>query len=228
MICLNVAKALEAEGKTGNVVILDGSPLSNQKFAEYFVPADKSEDFMKNEILKGFVHSSQPQLAGKLIENFLTSSSFDENHQNISNTKPFDELFKTKFPKTLVETLVNRLIMMSNVDLDSFPLLESTDVTLITSEDLFASELPLDFGLSRYFSKDIKVLKGKGHLNLLGDAQLLRLLRRFHEKRTSLNRIDCSSYKSGENAMKSNTNYQEQNLKNSTSDTNLSQRCCCS
>ncbi|XP_070505891.1 fatty acid synthase-like [Chironomus tepperi] len=179
ILALKIAKLLEDNGKTGQIIQLDGSPAYSHGVAQETINDEHYTD-IRNYIammLFKFYQRHVDQSASKAafenhscwIDRLKGLISLAENSISISH-----EDMITK----ISSAYMNRLNIAVNIQKEQFAVLESTNISLIKASKSSVNELPNDYGLSQFTTKDVDVRLATGnHVTILQNLELPRMIK---------------------------------------------------
>jgi hypothetical protein len=174
---LHIAKALERAGKSGNVLAIDGSPLMHKIFRDEIASAAGPGDTLQDAVLMSLIHVEYPDNQIEIAKTALQGVTWDEKLESFVKFSNTDKLSKKKYSKSLIQGLTNRMLMVQSIDLESFPVLESTELSVVVPTEKMVEGLPADLGLGRYTTKQVQASTLHGnHNSLLRNPELLKFL----------------------------------------------------
>jgi thioesterase domain-containing protein len=177
LLVLHIAKALEDAGKTGNLVAIDGSPLMMKTFREEIGLADTARSLFKDAVLMTVMQIEYKEKMVDLAETALSGETWEQKLESFIKFSTTDSRSQKKYSKNLIQGLVNRLMMTESLDLDSFPVLCSTEILVVVPTEKLVTGLSADLGLRRYTTKLVQssTLSGN-HLSVVKSPEFLKLL----------------------------------------------------
>ena len=174
-----VAKALESKGMSGNLFLIDGSP----KFIKTITTDQLSEDINEEFLLLSNVTALAFSVEDSAItlRKILSEKTWDERVQKfVEISRPTSMLSDNYVTRTLNAAL-NRMKLSIQLDLNKFPLLNQTCVTLIRPSELSVTKIEEDYGLNSYspIKIDVKFLEGN-HQTILDNPKLSEVLNTYY------------------------------------------------
>lgn len=176
LLTLKIAKTLEGLGKTGKVLMIDGSPLFFKRFSELWGLIDNLDEYIQNEILKGLLRIDFPDNYEELSKNTLSGLQWE--------TK-LDEFMKIyegqddKYTTDWIIALFNRFKMTHLLDEASFPYLNSTKMSLMVPSEKLIVDIAENYNLNQYCaSVEILILKGN-HVSILQNTEISQFANSF-------------------------------------------------
>jgi thioesterase domain-containing protein len=177
LLALEIAKSLEAAGKTGQIIILDGSPLLFKRITEAIAPADTRNEVLQDEILNILMSLNYPESKEQTYKTALSGTSWEEKLESFMVFSKPNKQSKKRLTKASIKVLYNRLIIVRELDVDSLPVLQTTKMTLVVPTEKFFKDLPTDYNLSRYFIQKIDTMTCNGnHISVLKSSDFSNLV----------------------------------------------------
>lgn len=180
MVSLQISKTLETRGLSGNVVLIDGSPLFFQKFSETIGQFITSEEIGQNEILATLIRIDYPNDSEEVTRNI--SLAFDWN----SKLDVFMKFYETKLnfkrndSRDYITAILERFKMIQNLNLNHFPKLEKSKIKLFTPSDKLVKDIDETYGLQEISSTVIETILLTGnHVSILETAELFENINRI-------------------------------------------------
>jgi thioesterase domain-containing protein len=172
MLALHIAKALEAAGKTGKLLAIDGSPLMMKAIRDQVGPEDASDEDLQDAVLWSLVAMDYSDNPTEVVKALSSASTWEQKVESFVRFSAADKEYKRKYSENLIYGLTNRMLMTKSIDLDSFPVLESTELSAIVASEKLADQLPADLGFGRYSTKQVKSVTLPGnHVTVISSLE---------------------------------------------------------
>lgn len=180
MMALKIANTLENYGKMGKILLIDGSPKFLKKLSLDHLPKNYTVENMQNIILTNLALVLLPEDTGKNVKEVLSESSWDGRIKKLAELYRDKKLYSEEYGIKMCNALVNRMILSTNIDINSFALLQNTPLTLIRPSEASLQEIEDDYGLKQYVSNpiDIKYMEGN-HATILEHPKLSEAINSF-------------------------------------------------
>lgn len=177
LVALKLVEMLEHEGKSGKLILIDGSPMLVEKWTKLLTPSDSSEENLQRIMASGY--------ATKIINNEAALAEiFSQKTFDLQIAKTIEHGLKNKtinpeIVKNFMSGMAKRMkIALTASDLSVSKLQRST-ITLVKASDKFVEDISPDYDLQHYCEKDIVVHTVKGdHLSIIHQEGLVELLNR--------------------------------------------------
>lgn len=177
MVTLEVAKTLEERGKTGKVVMIDGSPLFFKCFTEFLGHADTSDEHIQDEILTSLVRLDFPENYQEIMENTLSEGDWEAKLESFIKFYDGEKSFNKKYSKEWIIALFRRFKMAQTLNEDSFPHLNSSKMTLVVPSEKLVPDIADNYNLNQFCSQIVEILVLNGnHVSVLHNAELPKFI----------------------------------------------------
>lgn len=177
LLALKIANFLEENGKSGKVVLIDGSPKFIHQLSNQIMTGDATDDQIRDIILFGcikIVFQRDAQSIGKKI--FAKESGDERFEEFLVHAKERSE-YSINYGREMIRGLVNRVKIGLNCNDILFKKL-SSNLTLIKPSEAALHEIEEDYGLKEFSeSFDSKTVEGD-HASIIRNSSLIGL---FHE-----------------------------------------------
>jgi pimeloyl-ACP methyl ester carboxylesterase len=180
LLTLELAKTLEAGGRIGNVVMIDGSPLFFKRFTESLGSVDAPDEAIQHEILKTLIRIDFPGNYPEVMAT-LTGQSWEQELENFLKIYVKERNLNRKYSKDSIVGLFNRMKMSRVSSEASFPFLQATKISLVVPSEKLVNDITENYDLNRYSSQSVEVLTVNGnHLSILQSADLSNFINSFN------------------------------------------------
>jgi len=175
ILALKIAKILENEGISGQIIQLDGSPQFIHRFSHKMMTERTIEDMRSSismvlfNVLLPYVDPNTARIAFMKHDNW---ESRTEKLINLSSDKlPFNYEF---IKQNVIVAYVNRFNISLHIKDDAFPMLKSTKISLIKATKSSLSGIHKNYALSRYTIYPVKISYIDGdHVTILTNPGLV-------------------------------------------------------
>lgn len=175
LLSLHIVKSLEAAGKTGKLIAIDGSPLMIKTFRNEF--GTKDEMSLLNVVLMSLITSFYPDNDLEIASTALKGTTYEQKLESFIKFSNTDKRSKMKFSKNIIDGLCNRMLMTLDIDLESFPVLKTTKLCVVVPTKKLLENLPEDLGLGRYTENQVECSTIDGtHISVVKNSELIKLL----------------------------------------------------
>ncbi|KAH0550507.1 hypothetical protein KQX54_019824 [Cotesia glomerata] len=176
LIAIELVRKLEAEGLTGKLILIDGSPDFTKTFKDQMFPSSSEEELQYN-ILVGIAEMIVPTLSEELATVLPKYNSWKLKLDTVMKQLPPGVMTVPQEEVRCILTAVyNRFIALQNYDSSKLPALRSSIVLLKPSipSIKFTEE---DYGLSKITCQKVQVHVVEGnHLTMLNDNKIATIL----------------------------------------------------
>lgn len=167
-------------GKAGVLIMIDGSPLFFKHFSDAITPVSVPREYVQNEILRSLINLDYAETSDEIYKTALIGTNFEEKLESFIKFSNSDKRSNKKYSKTSIEALINRLWMTGELQLDSFPVLESIKMFLIVPTEKLFEGLPEDYDLSQYSSCKVPTTTITGnHLSIVNSSELSEFIKKI-------------------------------------------------
>jgi len=179
ILALKIAKLLEANGKSGQIIQLDGSPQYSHGVASQ-TSNDEHYSDIRNYIammLFKFYQKLVGQSASKTA--FESHSNWTDRLKGMVSLAGDSILISHEYMITKISSAyINRMNIAINIQKEEFAVLESTKISLIKATKTSVEDLPDDYGLSQFsnFDVDVRFVSGD-HVTILQNSELARVIK---------------------------------------------------
>ncbi|KAG5667645.1 hypothetical protein PVAND_015619 [Polypedilum vanderplanki] len=180
ILTLKLVNALESKGKTGKVILIDGSPKLMQQIVLQFLPSKiKNDNDMENLVLKHYFRLIFPKERTDRLSKILQEITWEEKMLKVEEIFANYNSNSIEFIKNLFFGLLQRIKIAANLNLKSFNQLNSP-ITLIKPNEITLHEIEDDYGLQIYTKNNIQINSLKGnHSNIIENVDLSTLVNKI-------------------------------------------------
>ncbi|KAL7049985.1 hypothetical protein ACKWTF_003930 [Chironomus riparius] len=177
ILALKLAKLLENLGKSGKVIIIDGSPSSSKKILTEIVSGSgNAEDTIQAIVLDISLKYTFPNDTSDRKKAVIAEPTWEAKLKKFGELYHDFELYSKEYCFKAATLMKNRMIAGYNLSLDDFSIIKSpihlvkpTEATVINEEH--------DFGLKAYSDNEIHVTTLEGnHSTLLQNQELFNII----------------------------------------------------
>lgn len=174
LLCLKIAKLLEDNGKTGQIIVLDSSPLFIHRFTHKLL-AERTIQDMRSSISMVLFNVFLPY-----VDMNIAKSIFQKYDDWEVRTKTLIDSSPDKFPfdsnfihKNIIIAYINRLNIANNITDEAFEILNHTKISLIKATKSSINGINKDYALSKYSTELVRVNFVDGdHVTILKSQNL--------------------------------------------------------
>lgn len=172
LLSLEIAKSLESRDMNGSLVMIDGSPMFFKKIADAEYSNITDED-IQNQFLTILVKKDFPNEYIEIIQNILMTTHWDTKVDSFLKFQKEKENFYRKDSKQYINAIFGRIKIMKELDVESFPCLETSNCILVLPADKIRDDMDENYSLIRYCKLGVETITFKGnHISVLENIEL--------------------------------------------------------
>lgn len=176
LIGIRIAKALEAQNKSGQLVLIDGSPKFLKAMASAQVTDIQDENMIQAAVLSGLISIGMPEKNDAILKFVLSETSWEARVDKFLEVAKDILPFSKEYGKRIMHAFLNRIKLALDLDLEAFPKLKSTKVTLLRSSEYTVYDIEEDYGLNS-ISENVGITFIEGnHATILDNPHLIDAL----------------------------------------------------
>lgn len=176
MLTLKLASFLEANGKSGSVILIDGSPQFLHKLSNATI-ADNSDENIQSMVILPCIRLLFPSEFEEIAKKVFSQTSWETRLKTFVDIGATKSQYTAGYGKQMLNAIVKRVKMCLKADEVEFEKLKTSSITLIKPTNPSVSDLDEDYGLGRYFEKEVKATIVEGdHASILKNPELLKLI----------------------------------------------------
>lgn len=178
MLALKIANLLENSGKTGKVIIIDGSPKFIHQISNQLVPVDYTDDNLQELILMACTKLLFRDSAMEVGKKIFSHESLESRLEEFLNEAKERSEYSIEYGRKMLQGLLNRFKISLNADKISFNKLKnSTQLTFVKPSETSLHEIDDDYGLSDFIESEmeIRVIDGD-HVSILNNIELIQFI----------------------------------------------------
>jgi fatty acid synthase, animal type len=182
VLTLKIARALEVMGKTGKMILIDGSPKFIKALAKVHM-IDSSDETIQTFVLISLMMIIFPDDNGDKIKRVLSEITWETRLATIAVISKENTIYSEEYLFMIVRAVVNRLKLTMSLNLEKLPKLDFIPVTLIRPSEFSLVDIEEDYGLSAYLEQkaEIKFVEGN-HLTMLDNPALFEMINKHIDK----------------------------------------------
>lgn len=174
---LEIARALESKGLTGNVVLIDGSPLYFQKFAESISKSVPTPDSGHNEVLSTLLRLEHPKDNAEILKNIYLAADWDSKLDVFMKFHEANASSKKIYSGDFISAIMRRFKMMEALDLSTFSHIKVSKLSLVKPSNKLVPDIDEFYGLSCHCSSNIEVVNiDANHISVLEHSELFNFI----------------------------------------------------
>ena len=176
LLTLKLGKTLESQGKTGKVILIDGSPKFLKTLAIEHLPENFTHETLEIVVLANSISLIYPEDSGEVLKKVLSVSTWSKRVEKLIEISKPKNIYSDEYGVMILNALLNRIKLVVEFIEDDFPVLDSP-ATLIRPSEFSVHNIDEDYGISAFFSEkiDLRILEGN-HMTILDNQQLYELL----------------------------------------------------
>lgn len=178
MLALKLADFLETLGKTGKVIVIDGSPKFVHQISNQLVPVDYTDDTLQDLILMGCTKILFRDSAMEVGKKIFTHESSELKLEEFLNQAKERSEYSVEYGRQMLQGLLNRFKISLNADKIAFNKLKnSTQLTFVKPSESSLHQIDDDYGLSVLIESEIEIRVIDGdHLSILNNMELIQFI----------------------------------------------------
>ncbi|XP_070507532.1 fatty acid synthase-like [Chironomus tepperi] len=178
LIALKIANILESLDKTGNLVMIDGSPHFVKKLAENLLSdVIQDDEKIRERISIMSIKALEPSMSENVIKDILSLGTFKEQFEKFKDISKSNFDYSQNYIQEFNEGMFNRSKIALDVNENSLPSLHRTPISLLKSTESSLVNISDDYELKKFSSQNINVHKIAGnHQSMLGNLELVEVL----------------------------------------------------
>ena len=177
MLALKLTNILESLGKSGKVIIVDGSPKFVSDVANSLLPTDYNDEHIQDLILLSLVKILFSESIQEITKKIFSHSELDKRLEEFLDTAATRSEYSIEYGRKMIEGLINRVKIVLNANDIKFNVLKKSPMTLVKALESSVSGFDEDYGLKSFVENDIKthVVNGN-HMTILTSSDLIDIL----------------------------------------------------
>jgi fatty acid synthase len=177
LITLELAKELEKHGMNGHVVLIDGAPKFLKKLTVEQKLFDFSDASIQSVTLMFLIQILFPDDTGALFEHILTIASWEDKVTKLMEFSKDQNIYTEEYVRNMLDSLVARIKLVLQFEVDDMPTLENTSITLIRPSEVSLTDIDEDYGLGQHTKQkvNLKFVSGN-HMTMLDNPKLIEML----------------------------------------------------
>lgn len=181
LIALKIANILESLDKTGNLVMIDGSPQFVKKLAENLLSDVMQDDEkIRERISIMSIKALEPTMSENAIKEILSLGTFKEQFEKFKDISKTNFNYSQNYIQEFNEGMFNRSKIALEVNENSLPSLHRTPISLLKSTESSLVNISDDYELKKFSSQNINVHEIVGnHQSMLGNLELVEVLNKI-------------------------------------------------
>lgn len=179
VLALKVAHLLEEQGKTGSLVQLDASPQYVQKFVFRIIPENQTDERIRSGIAMMCFNMFAPLAEEQdIVEKALAKPNWNGRLEALLKKIRHKIHYTDDYLHTTLSiAFFNRFKIALKADKISYPVLQTTQISLIKAAEQSLSDLDDDFGLQAFSLQPINVTNIDGnHVTFLNHNGLFEVI----------------------------------------------------
>lgn len=167
---------MEASGKKGSLVLIDGSPLFISKLLNQIVPNHSDEKLIQDLILLISVRILAPIDFPTISKQILEQSTWESKLATFVNVAKTKSVYSVEYGSRMLTALIARVKMSLLADKITIQIHRSK-LSLVKATESSVKALDEDYGLRKFSSNDIEIGSVEGsHSSILQNQDLFNFL----------------------------------------------------
>ena len=177
MIALKLTNILESKGKSGRVVLVDGSPKFVNDVVQQLLPMDCNDEHILGLILSSCIEILFPESIQEISKIIFSQSDLTKRFETFLEIAATRSEYTIDYGRQMIEGLMKRLKIILNANNIKFSMLKNTPVTLVKASESSLCGIDKDYGLKKFVEGDLEIKTVAGnHLSVLTSAELIEIL----------------------------------------------------
>lgn len=180
IIALKLAEILEAQGKTGQLTLIDGSPQFIKLFSAEFMKAGTTEADMQNLLLAHLISNVFSTISDNIKLEIMRQSTWPAKTAMLMEHSIKQNMYGEIYLTTVINGVVNRMLIASQVKPEEKNTLRSK-ATLIRASIAPFANITDDYDLGGFFTNELDLFFVEGdHSSILQNSVLFDFLNKIH------------------------------------------------
>lgn len=177
ILTLKIAKLLEDNGKSGKIMLVDGSPKFIHQVSNLLVQNEINDEHLQETVLKGCIKVVFRDTAQEMTKKIFAEKSLDASLEEFLLHTKERSSYSSNFVRQMIHGLQKRLKIAVTSDKISFSKLNKSSLTLFKPSEISLKDIENDYGLKDLIgiNVDIKSIDGD-HLSILTNPTLAELV----------------------------------------------------
>ena len=177
MLALKFTNLLESKGKSGKVIIVDGSPKFVNDVANQLLPTDYTDEHIQGFILSSCVQILFPESVQEISKKIFSLSDLDERFETFLEIAATRSEYSIDYGRQMIEGLMKRLKIILNANDIKFSIINKSPVILVKASESSLSGIEEDYGLQKIVKGEMKIDVVNGnHVSVLTSTELFEIL----------------------------------------------------
>jgi fatty acid synthase, animal type len=175
-VTLELARTLEAAGKRGEVVLIDGAPPFLKKLSLDQMTEDYTDESIQLIIMAGIIRMIFPEDNTEIIRIIAACPTWDERVKKLIEFSKEQNIYSEQYVLQMTTAIFNRIKIALSTDLENVEPIKSS-ITLVRPTEVSVIDIEEDYGLSRYTEQPInlKFIEGN-HVTMLDNPKLGQII----------------------------------------------------
>lgn len=178
-ITLEIAKLLENSGKTGRVLLIDGSPQMMKKLASQITQGDISEERLQASILSLALGTLTLQEKRSFMESILSAGPWDAKVEKFIELTRNEHPYSDEYGRIMLNCLLERVRLTINQDFSEINRIKG-EIMLVRPTEISVQDIDDDYGVSAWTEGNtkLKFLEGN-HFTIMENPDLPMLINQY-------------------------------------------------
>lgn len=176
MITLELAKLLEAKGKKGQVVLIDGAPTFLKKLVVDQMPTTDSDEAVQVVLLNGIIRTVYPEEQIDVQQIMKENPTWEARVERMLDFASDQYLYSSDYLRSMANCLFQRIKMVLDYKADPSQILRSP-ITLVRPTEISIVDVDEDYGVHK-LTKGITAVKyvEGNHFTMLENPKLVQII----------------------------------------------------
>ncbi|KAL7042296.1 hypothetical protein ACKWTF_001098 [Chironomus riparius] len=177
LLALKFTNILESIGKSGKIVIIEGSPKFVNDVANHLLPKDYNDEYILGLILSTCIKILFPESIQEITKKIFSHTELDKRFEAFLEIAATRSEYSIDYGRQMIEGLMKRLKIVLNAKKIIFTMLKKSPMTLIKATESSLNGFDEDYGLKQFIEGDLEmhVIAGN-HLSVLTSSKLFDIL----------------------------------------------------
>lgn len=175
LLALKITEFLEKLGKSGKVLMIDGSPSFSKKICIGLLPQNFTESDLHQFVFKISTSVCFPKDDGKILRLIFAENSWENQVKKFTKILKDEKIYSVDYGEKMLNALANRIEIGAKLDLKIFSVLQKTQIKLIRASENSLLDIEEDFGLGEFtkFPIEVEIVEGN-HATILENSKILQ------------------------------------------------------
>lgn len=174
-MALKIAEFLEKLGKSGKILMIDGSPKFSKKMCIGLLPQNFTELDLHQFVFKISTAVCFPKDVEKILRLIFAENSWENQVNKFTKILKDEKIYSVDYGEKMLNALANRIEIGAKLDLKNFSVLQKTSIKLVRASENSLLDIEEDFGLGEFTKLliEVEIVDGN-HMTILENSKILQ------------------------------------------------------